>query len=241
MMVVLTLSLRQLAGGKRIWLMLVLAAIPLVFAVIFALVDSEATAAEFSDGLTNALIASTILPLVMLVLATAAFGNELEDRTLAYLVLKPIARWRIVLPKLFAPLLVGGLPVAFSGALATLIITDGDVGHAAATAAALLVGAVAYAALFTWAGLAVRHALPFGVAYIFVWEAALSSFLGGTRFLSVRQYTLAVVQGIDETRLRGVEGGSVELGLTEGLIGAAVVVALFTALATRRLGRMDIP
>ena len=115
---------------------------------------------------------------------------------------------------------------------------DGDPGHAAATAAALLVGAVAYAALFTWAGLAVRHALPFGVAYIFVWEAALSSFLGGTRFFSVRQYTLAVVHGIDDSRLRGA---SIELGLIEGLIGAAVAVAVFTALATRRLGRMDIP
>lgn len=238
MRVVLALSIRQLAGGKRIWLMLVLAAIPLVFAVIFTLVDSEATAAEFSDGLTNALIASTILPLVMLVLATAAFGNELEDRTLSFLVLKPIARWRIVVPKLFASLIVGGLPVVLSGWLATLIVTDGDPGHAAATAAALLVGAVAYAALFTWAGLAVRHALPFGVAYIFVWEAALSSFLGGTRFFSVRQYTLAVVHGIDDSRLRGA---SIELGLIEGLIGAAVAVAVFTALATRRLGRMDIP
>ncbi len=238
MRTVLALSIRQLAGGRRIWLMLILAAIPLVIALIFSSVESDATAAEFSDGLTNHLIASTILPLVMLVLATAAFGNELEDRTLSYLVLKPIARWRIVVPKLFASLFVGGLPVILSGWVATLIITDGDPGHAATTAVALLVGSIAYAALFTWAGLAVRHALPFGVAYIFVWEAALSSFLGGTRFLSVRQYTLAIVHGFDENRLRDV---SVELGLAEGLSGAAVVAVLFTALATRRLGRMDIP
>jgi ABC-2 type transport system permease protein len=238
MMVLLALSVRQLAGGKRIWLMLVLAAVPLVFAMIFALVETDATALEFSDGLTNPLIASTILPLVMLVLATASFGNELDDHTLPYLVLKPIARWKIVAPKLLAALLVGGLPVALSGWLSTLIITDGDAGHAAATGVALLVGAVAYTALFTWAGLAVRYALPFGVAYIFVWEAALSTFLGGTRFLSVRRYTLAVVHGIDDSRLRDV---AVELGLAEGLIGAAVVVAVFVVLTTRRLARMDIP
>jgi ABC-2 type transport system permease protein len=238
MTVLLALSVRQLAGGKRVWLMLVLAAIPLIFAVIFALVETDATALEFSDGLTNHLIASTILPLVMLVLATAAFGNELDDRTLPYLVLKPISRWAIVAPKLLASLLIGGVPVVFSGWLATLIITDGDAGHAAATAAALLVGATAYAALFTWAGLALRYALPFGVAYIFVWEAALSTFLGGTRFLSVRQYTLAVVHGIDDNRLRDVV---VELGLIEGLIGAAVVTAAFITLTARRLERMDIP
>ena len=48
------------------------------------------------------MLASAILPLVMLLLATAAFGNEVGDRTLVYLVTKPIARWRIVAPKLLA-------------------------------------------------------------------------------------------------------------------------------------------
>ncbi len=238
MTVLTALSIRQLAGGKRMWLMLVLAAIPLLFAVIFALVETDATGLEFSNALTNPVIASTILPLVMLVLATSSFGNELDDHTLPYLVLKPIARWKIVASKLLASLLVGGVPVVLTGLLSTLISAEGDVGHAAVTAAALLVGAMAYAALFTWAGLAVRYALPFGVAYIFVWEAALSTFLGGTRFLSVRQYVLAVVHGIDDSRLRNV---GVELSLAEGLIGAAAVVAVFAVLTTRRLERMDTP
>ncbi len=238
MTVLTALSIRQLAGGKRMWLMLVLAAIPLLFAVIFALVETDPTGLEFSNALTNPVIASTILPLVMLVLATSSFGNELDDHTLPYLVLKPIARWKIVASKLLASLLVGGVPVVLTGLLSTLISAEGDVGHAAVTAAALLVGAMAYAALFTWAGLAVRYALPFGVAYIFVWEAALSTFLGGTRFLSVRQYVLAVVHGIDDSRLRNV---GVELSLAEGLIGAAAVVAVFAVLTTRRLERMDTP
>ena len=200
--------------------------------------ETDPTGLEFSNALTNPVIASTILPLVMLVLATSSFGNELDDHTLPYLVLKPIARWKIVASKLLASLLVGGVPVVLTGLLSTLISAEGDVGHAAVTAAALLVGAMAYAALFTWAGLAVRYALPFGVAYIFVWEAALSTFLGGTRFLSVRQYVLAVVHGIDDSRLRNV---GVELSLAEGLIGAAAVVAVFAVLTTRRLERMDTP
>ena len=43
------------------------------------------------------------------------------------------------------------------------------------------------------------------------------------------------------------EGGSrlrnagIELGLAEGLIGAAAVVVVFVVLTTRRLERMDIP
>ena len=72
------------------------------------------------------MIASAILPLVMLLLATAAFGNEVGDRTLVYLVTKPIARWRIVAPKLLATIVVGGIPVALSGALAVAVIERGD-------------------------------------------------------------------------------------------------------------------
>lgn len=237
LLVMTVLAVRQLAGGKRMWLVLVLAALPLLFAGTFALVETDATELEFSDGLTNQLIASTILPLVMLVLATASFGNEQADNTLPYLLLKPTSRWKIVASKLIASLLVGGVPVVVSGGLSTLIITEGDAVHAATTAAALVVGAIAYGALFTWAGLAVRHALPFGVAYVFVWEAALSTFLGGTRFLSVRQYMLAVVHGIDDSRLRNVD---VELGLATGVISAAVLTVVFFALTSRRLDRMDI-
>ena len=64
------------------------------------------------------LVASGILPLVMLLFGTSAFGNEVGDRTLVYLALKPLPRWRIVAPKLLASLLVGGVPVAVSGLVA---------------------------------------------------------------------------------------------------------------------------
>ncbi len=232
-----TLSVLQLAGGKRIWVVAVLSAIPVLAGLAFRLASPQASAAEFNDGITNALIVSAILPLIMLFLGTATLGNEYDDRTLPFLVLKPISRWTIVVPKLLATLAVGGVPVALSGWVSTLLIT-GDAGQAATTGIALLVGATAYGALFTWAGLAVRYALPLGAAYLLVWEAALSTFLGGTRFLSVRQYTLAVIKGLDEDRLRG---SVVELGLVQGLAGAVLVIFVFVALTVRRLERMDVP
>ena len=89
MRVVLALSIRQLAGGKRIWLMLVLAAIPLVFAVIFTLVDSEATASQLRHWPTNASIASQSLPLVTPFLATAAVRTQLASRPALLRVLTP--------------------------------------------------------------------------------------------------------------------------------------------------------
>jgi ABC-2 type transport system permease protein len=100
------------------------------------------------------------------------------------------------------------------------------------------VGAAAYAAIFTWAGLATRHALIIGLVYVFIWEAALAAYLDGIRFLSVRRFTLAVIEGLDDGRLATLD---LSLGARTGAVGAAIVVVGFTALAIRWLTRMDVP
>jgi len=236
--VILTLTARQLAGSRRLWIVLALIALPPLAGVLFHVADSTTPSSEFADGITATLIASGILPLVMLLLATSAFGTELADRTLGYLVLKPLPRWRIGAPKLIAPMLVGGVPVAISGLLAVAIIENGDVGAAAATGIGLLIGAFAYAAIFTWAGLAMRHALIFGLIYVFIWEAVLAAYLDGVRFLSIRQFTLALIGGLDSKRLDTLD---LSLGASAGAIGAGIVIVAFSMLTVRKLARIDVP
>jgi ABC-2 type transport system permease protein len=235
---ILELTLRQLAGSRRSWLVLALISLPILASVLFHVADPTATSAKFADNITATLIASGILPLVVLLFATSAFGNELGDRTLVYLALKPISRWRIVVPKLGAPVLAGGLPVAASGVAAVAVILKGDAQGAAATGIGLLAGAAAYAALFTWAGLATRHALIFGLVYVFVWEAVLAAYLDGIRFLSIRRYSLAIVDGLDDERLATLDHS---LSAGAGLAGTAIVIVAFTALAVRKLARLDVP
>ena len=238
MSAVFVLTVRQLAGSRRIWLVLALVSLPLLAGLLFQVADATATPDQFADDVTKVMLTSAILPLVMLLLATAAFGNEVGDRTLVYLVTKPIARWRIVLPKLLASVAVGGIPVALGGALAVAVIERGDAGGALATGAGLLAGAAAYAAIFTWAGLATRHALLIGLVYVFIWEAALAAYLDGIRFLSVRRYTLALVHAFDHGRLAS---GDISLGVVPAAVGTTVVLIGFTALAVRKLVRMDVP
>lgn len=238
MTAILTLTARQLAGSRRLWLVLALVALPLLAGALFHVANSTTPSSEFADRITANLIASGILPLVMLLFGTSAFGNELGDRTLVYLVLKPLSRWRIAVPKLVAPVLVGGVPVAICGLLAVAIVENGDAGAAAATGIGLLIGAAAYAAIFTWAGLATRHALIFGLIYVFVWEAVLAAYLDGIRFLSIRQFTLALIGGLDSERLDTLD---LSLGASAGAIGAAVVIVAFSLLTVRKLVRIDVP
>ena len=40
------------------------------------------------------------MPLVALIIGTAALGSEIEDGTAVYLMIKPIPRWRIALAKI---------------------------------------------------------------------------------------------------------------------------------------------
>ena len=235
------LSLRQLAGRWRLLMILLLAALPVALtALISALAGNES---DFQQGFTNVLIdgmiVGAILPIVTMVLATAVFGNELDDRTLSYLVLKPIRRSLIVLPKLLAPIVVAGPLLAASGAAATLLGLDGDIQAAAAVGAALFVGVAVYAAIFTWAGLISTHALGFALIYVFLWEGLISSFLGGVRYLSVRGYTLAILHGIDDKSFESL--GQRVIEFPAAAAGAGAVTIVFFWLSLRRLRGMDVP
>ncbi len=168
---------------------------------------------------------------------TAIFGltvRQLAGSRRLWLVLGLVS-----LPVLAAAFLVGGIPVAVSGFLAVALVGGGGALRGAlATGVGLLVGAAAYAALFTWAGLATRHALLIGLVYVFVWEATLAAYLDGIRFLSIRRYTLAVIHGLDGARLATIEN---PLSAGAALVAAAIVIAGFTALTVRKLVRMDVP
>ena len=120
---VTTLTVRQFTGGRTARLALVLSLIPALFAAIYVARPWDVTANEFAIDLFRELIVPTLLPIVVLLPATAAFGNELEDGTLPYLLMKPVSRLRLVLGKYAAVLLVT-VPALIAG----LAVTTADRG-----------------------------------------------------------------------------------------------------------------
>ena len=237
----LLLSLRQLAGRWRLLFILLLAVLPVALAVLVSTLAGDES--DFAQGFTNVLldgmIVGAIVPIVTMALATAAFGDELEDRTLSYLVLKPVPRSLIVLPKLLASIIIAGPLLITSGVVVTLWGLQGGGQAALAVGAALFAGVVAYAAVFTWAGLISSRALGFALIYVFLWEGLISSFLGGGRYLSVRGYTLAILHGIDDKSFEAL--GQRVIEFPAALVGAAAVTVVFFWLTVRRLRRMDVP
>lgn len=184
-------TLRGLLGRRRLLLMLLLVALPVAVAVLIRIAGGSRDAPEILDTL----VIRTVLPLVALVIGTAAIGSEIEDGTAVFLLVKPIARWRIALAKLLVasgltlvlvvpPVVVTGVLVA-GASTASLSVTFGF-------ALATIAGGAAYASVFTALGALTSRALILGLAYTLLWEGVLAGLLEGTRFLSIRQATLGL-------------------------------------------------
>ena len=218
-----------------------LAALPVGLAIIVFFVASDADDFDesFIDILLDGMLVAGILPIVTMALSTAAFGNELEDRTLSYLVLNPISRWRIAMPKLLASIAISGPLLIASGVAAALLGFDGSLRAALAVGVAILVGVAAYAAIFTWLGLLTNRALAVALIYVLLWEGVIGSYIHGVDYLSVRGYTLAIMYGINETGFEAL--GSRVIEFPAGIVGVVAVTVVFLLLVVRRLRRMEVP
>ena len=238
------LTMRQLTGKWRLAIIVLVAAMPVAVVLAFRATGEadDMSANNLQDAVRvflDGMIIAAVLPIVTMTFATATFGNEVEDGTLGYLVLNPMWRWSIVLGKMLAPVAIAAPVLIVSGAAVALIGLDGDMRTAAAVGVGLLAGVVGYSVIFAWLGLATSHPLGFALVYVFLWEGLLSSFLGGIRYLSVRAYTLTLMEGIDDSRLEALSELTIEL--PAAIVGVIVVSAAFFWLTVRRLRSMDVP
>ena len=97
---------------------------------------------------------------------------------------------------------------------------------------------IAYSAIFTWLGLITNQALGFALVYVLMWEGILSTFLSGIRYLSIRGYTLAILNGMDDKGFEILESRVIEF--PAAVVGTISVTLVFIILAYYRLRTMDV-
>ena len=234
------LSLRQLTTPLRLGLILLLGALPVALAavLVWASGDDGIERDGFVNVLLSALLIAGVMPVATMTLATAAFGNDLEDGTLANLALMPLARWRMVLAKLLAVFTIAAPVIVVSG-VATYIVGFGlEVRAVLSLAVGLLLGVAAYSSVFTWTGMVTGRALAVALLYVILWEGVIGSLITGVGYLSIRGYTLAVLHGLDPAAFEPLAGGVI--GFPPALVGALLVAVAFYGLGVWRLTRMDI-
>lgn len=235
------LTIRQFTAGKATRVVALFAATPVIFGLIYALNSEGMSGNQFLASTYLQLLAPTVIPLATLILATGALGNEIADRTLTYLVLKPIARLRIVLEKFAGLTLVIGVTFII-GVAATWAIVAGageDVGVRALIAmlAALVAGVIAYGAVFLLVSLIVPRALVAGIIYILLWESLLARFIPGIRILSIRHFTQSIFTGtLSDPSVTIADANRV----SSSIIVIVVISVVSLLLATLRLRRMNL-
>ena len=250
MYTVFTLTLRQLTGIRRQVILWLFAAAPLGLAILVRYLTDDYT--NQITGLYDLLMVAAVLPLVVAILATTALGDDIEDRTLSFILLRPVPRWQIVASKYGAVVILGMAPLLLFGAIMSAVAFAQDLGGVAdyeavikpmlGVLAGLAVGVLTYSAVFMWLGLISTQALGLAIVYVVVWEGFAAGFFSGIRYLSIRSYSLITMSETGGEALTGIGAvGQTEIGLGIVLGAAATVTVIFLGLTLIQLRNMDVP
>ena len=236
---IVLLTLRQLLSRGRVLALLGILALTPLLAVVYAVAQPAIAPERYITYLGDGLVLTTVVPLLALVLGAAALGNEAEDGTLMYLLMKPVARWQVAVAKLLPTALIVAALAALTMLLAALIVGRETLTLRAgiAFAAAAAAGGIGYTAAFLYIGLLTSRSLIIGLLYSFLWEGTLTSLFAGLRALSIRQFARGVADALVDLPTTIFRA---DLSLRGALIGLLLVVVVSYLLVVRRLQTMDV-
>lgn len=186
----------------------------------------------FLDGLIEYDL-GILVPLLSLMMATPMLGNLVEDRLMAYIVLKPVPRWHIAVAGLLASLSV--LVVLSVIPVALAVIASGQIEFLAVAILAAAVASCAYGAVFMFLGLVSKAGLWIGLVYLVIWESSVARLSEGTARIAIRSYATSILSW--ETQRDLPLGGR---SAWASIVIPLVVVIIATALSARVLSKRDI-
>ena len=237
---VMWLTWRQLFAHKRIYLAAGFALVPVLFTVFFRFTtdDHAGGRLDFFNGLSRELVIGTLVPLAAALFGTTAFGGEMDDGTLVYLLIKPIARWRLVLSK-YVVAVLSTVAVMIPALLLPWLALSGPELPANIVIGYLVggtVGAAIYCALFLSLGLASRRALVIALSYVIGFEGVLSRNMVGMKSLSVREFAVALSQAASQG---AIQITSYVVPMTTVWTMSTILLIGALALTLRRLSRFE--
>lgn len=244
-MIITALTIRQFLKSRSLAVIALICLIPLAIAIIPHLMSDIPTLRNLRSTMANVIFlnmyATLLMPISVLVLASAAFGDEIDDKTLYILALKPISRFRIIFEKLLAVMVVA-IPVVWGSiAIVWAVLSWGNFDAMRdmlwPMLAGSLVGIIGFGSIFLTVSLYMRRTLLLGMFYVTIWEGALSGFLPGIRNFSISHYGRSMfVNLLDDARF--TVGNAADTNRV--IITILIVAGVALALGTWRLRRMAI-
>jgi len=241
---VFRLSLAVLMKSKRTLVIGLLCFLPVLgsFAGTSLILSGVATHELTGFSLTSFIIVNAyvyvLLVVVTLFYGTALISDEVDEKTITYLFMRPVSKTTIYLGKYLAYLVAASSLLLPSAAICFLIAMTADASGEAAhhlpilleDLTVLALGIVAYGALYALLGAWSKRPVFVGLGFTLVWETLVTFIPGYLSKLTIKHYLLALLP--HAVGQRGI------LGLFESPTSpaAAVVVLLLTTAGLLALG-----
>jgi len=141
-----------------------------------------------------------IVPVLGMFYGTSLIADEVDDKTITYLFVRPIPRGSVIFGKYLAYVVCTALLILPSVVVVYFLVVPiggGSVGAEfpalAADLALLALGIAAYGALFGWVGARVKRPLVIGLVFVFGWEPGVLLFPGYLKRATVAYYLQGLV------------------------------------------------
>ncbi|HUR48134.1 MAG TPA: hypothetical protein VMY88_01195 [Acidimicrobiales bacterium] len=174
-----------------------------------------------------------LLPLMCVSNASIAFGNAVQDNTLVYIWLRPIARWKLAVAHVAATV-ASLLPMIIALSL-SIFLFGSSVKYVGSVAMASVMTAVGYSGPVVALGARFKRASMIAITYVILVESILGGLAAVGRF-SIRNYGVALFVH--------ASGEKLDLSVTPGALTSVLVLvgacAAGIALTTWFLKRADV-
>jgi ABC-2 type transport system permease protein len=244
-LVITTTTVRQLLGVRRMIVFGLAELAPAGVLLLMTQTLAQEAALDRFLGMVVALYFPLLVPIVTLIVAASALGDERRDGTLSFLVLRPIPRSAIALSKFGgAAIVAGGLNMF--GAVALGVAYGVDSGSWDIVVPLVVGGALAsvvYTSLFVPLGFFTDRAVLIGLAFVFIFENAVVSALSGLSALSPWRIGMSGFAGLAPVEVGAelADFGAVNLSsFNTAFFRTAVIAALSVAAITMVLRRRDL-
>ena len=191
-----TSALREFLRFRRVFVWLIVGAGLFGMAMLFRKVNPEKPLDEMY-AMLSAILVFRVLPLASAIFSTAVVSQEVEQKTIVYLLTRPVPRAQLIAMRGLASVVVVAL-VAFVSA----VVVSASVYGAGAFAnpllwrdlKAIVIGAAAYGSLFIFISLLVNRAMIVCLLFAFAWETSVPNMPGSMYYLSITSYLTAIAE-----------------------------------------------
>jgi ABC-2 type transport system permease protein len=239
---VFTLSLDAMVWSRRSLMMAILLGLPVVFALVYRIFLAAKLPQQLSGFDLYAVVIAfyyvrNVLPLAALFYATALIADEVEGKTITYLLTRPAERIAILAGK-FAAYLATTVSLSLPAGIVTFFVLVTARGWSGVGArvpdlfrdlGVVVLTLLAYGAFFALMGVLLRRPVIPGLLFLFVWEL-LANAPGYLPRFTITAYLRSLIKHRPpDEGMAELFGEVLPAALCLGSLGAMIVVFLGAA------------